>query len=110
MLEFIFYKILHIYPTLYRLSLLLQDDTVKITRGTNKGRDGKIIGCYRKKWSIQIENVTKDKANGGSVNIPFHPSNVKVVSLKLDNDRKNLLARKSSNTSAPKMTSMTSVE
>lgn len=39
-------------------------DTVKVMRGTFKGREGKVMTVYRKKWSIQIEKLTKEKANG----------------------------------------------
>lgn len=35
-----------------------------VTRGTFKGREGKVTQVYRKKWIIHIEKVTRDKANG----------------------------------------------
>eukprot|EP01061_Rhynchopus_euleeides_P018266 TRINITY_DN301_c0_g6_i1.p3 TRINITY_DN301_c0_g6~~TRINITY_DN301_c0_g6_i1.p3 ORF type:complete len:134 (+),score=67.50 TRINITY_DN301_c0_g6_i1:83-484(+) len=71
-----------------------RDDEVKVKRGTYKGRDGKVTCVYRKKWAIHVDKITKEKGNGSSVNMPFHPSNVEIVKIKLDNDRKNLLARK----------------
>ena len=79
-------------------------------RGTHKGRDGKITQVYRKKWSIQIDKITKDKANGGSVNLPFHPSNVEIVKIKLDNDRKNLLARKDRSQSKTSKSDMKNID
>ena len=39
-------------------------DTVKVVRGTCKGREGKIITVYRKKWAIHIEKLTREKTNG----------------------------------------------
>jgi large subunit ribosomal protein L26e len=49
---------------------------------------------YRKRWTIQIEKLTRDKANGQPVNIGFHPSNCRITTLFLDKDRKKLLERK----------------
>jgi large subunit ribosomal protein L26e len=39
-------------------------DTVKVLRGTFKGREGKVITVYRKKWAIHIEKLTREKTNG----------------------------------------------
>lgn len=41
-----------------------KDDEVQIVRGTYKGREGKVITVYRKKWVIYVEKVTREKANG----------------------------------------------
>ena len=71
-----------------------KDDFVKIIRGSWKGREGKVICVYRKKWCIYIEKVTRDKANGTPVQIPIHPSNVEITKLYLDKDRNALIARK----------------
>ena len=71
-----------------------KDDFVKIVRGSWKGREGKVICVYRKKWCIYIEKVTRDKSNGTPVPIPIHPSNVEITKLFLDNDRTALIDRK----------------
>merc|ERR1719164_109941 len=71
-----------------------KDDEVLVTRGHYRGQQGKIIACYRKKWVIHIERLQREKANGVTINIGFHPSKVEVVKLKLDKDRKKILARK----------------
>ncbi|KAJ3298012.1 hypothetical protein HK104_011236 [Borealophlyctis nickersoniae] len=71
-----------------------KDDIVKIVRGSNKDREGKVVSVYRKKWCIYVEKVVKEKVNGATVQIPIHPSNVVVTTLKLDKDRKALLDRK----------------
>lgn len=39
-------------------------DTVKVVRGTQKGREGKVMAVYRKKWCLHIEKITKEKTNG----------------------------------------------
>jgi large subunit ribosomal protein L26e len=71
-----------------------KDDEVTIVRGAFKGREGKVVTVYRKKWIIHIERVTKEKTNGASVPIPIHPSKVMITKLKMDKDRKDLLERK----------------
>merc|ERR1712166_50716 len=71
-----------------------KDDEVLVTRGHYRGQQGKIISCYRRKWVIHIERLQREKANGATVSIGFHPSKVEVVKLKLDKDRKAILARK----------------
>lgn len=41
-----------------------KDDEVSIVRGQFKGRDGKVVTVYRKKWVIHIERITREKVNG----------------------------------------------
>eukprot|EP01062_Namystynia_karyoxenos_P073287 TRINITY_DN700_c0_g2_i2.p2 TRINITY_DN700_c0_g2~~TRINITY_DN700_c0_g2_i2.p2 ORF type:complete len:131 (+),score=65.48 TRINITY_DN700_c0_g2_i2:80-472(+) len=71
-----------------------KDDEVKVKRGSNAGRDGKVIKCYRKRWAIHVDKITTDKINGATVQIPIHPSNVEIIKLKLDKDRKVSLEKK----------------
>ena len=73
-----------------------KDDEVTVVRGSFKGRDGKVKTVYRRKWVIHVERVTRDKANGSTVNVGLDPSKVVLTKLKLDKDRKALLERKSS--------------
>jgi ribosomal protein L24 len=56
-------------------------------RGKYKGREGKVTQVYRKKWVIHVERVQRDKANGSSVPIGIHPSNVVITAIKFDKDR-----------------------
>ena len=39
-------------------------DSVKIMRGNFKGREGKVLTVYRKKWCIHVEKITREKTNG----------------------------------------------
>merc|ERR1712096_122237 len=71
-----------------------KDDEVHVVRGFFKGREGKVLTVYRRKFCIHVKRVTRDKANGGTVNVGIHPSNVVITKLKLDKDRKNILDRK----------------
>merc|ERR1711953_295072 len=71
-----------------------RDDEVMIVRGHFHDREGKVTQVYRKKWRIHVERVTRDKANGQTVNVGIHPSKVVITKIKLDKDRKALLDRK----------------
>merc|ERR1711907_715929 len=65
-----------------------KEDEVVVARGSNRGREGKVVQVYRKKYVIHIERVTREKSNGSTVNVGIHPSNVLISKLKLDKDRK----------------------
>lgn len=71
-----------------------KDDEVMVVRGHFADREGKVTQCYRKKYVIHVERVSRDKANGQSVAVGIHPSNVVITKIKLDKDRKALLERK----------------
>ncbi|KAI9774324.1 MAG: 60S ribosomal protein L26A [Geoglossum simile] len=70
-----------------------KDDEVLITRGSNKGREGKVTSVYRLKYVIHVERVSREKSNGQSVPIGVHPSKVVVTKLKIDKDRESILER-----------------
>jgi len=71
-----------------------RDDEVQVVRGSSKGREGRILQVYRKKWVIHINGVVREKVNGGTTAIGIHPSNVVIIKPYMDKDRKALLARK----------------
>ncbi|KAK4767668.1 hypothetical protein SAY86_015418 [Trapa natans] len=71
-----------------------KDDEILIVRGTFKGREGKVVQVYRKKWVIHVERITREKVNGTTVNVGVDPSKVVITKLRLDKDRKSLLDRK----------------
>lgn len=70
------------------------DDEVMIVRGSFKGREGKVVQVYRKKWVIHVERVNREKVNGATVPIGVHPSNVVITKLKIDKSRQAILDRK----------------
>ncbi|KAI7883474.1 ribosomal protein L24 [Lichtheimia hyalospora FSU 10163] len=72
------------------------DDEVMVVRGSLKGREGKVVQVYRKKWVIHIERVNREKVNGATAPIGIHPSNVVVTKLKIDKSRQAILDRKDS--------------
>jgi len=61
-----------------------------------------VIQCYRKKWVIHIERITREKASGATVQVGIHPSKCVITKLKLDKDRKAILDRKNSETKTDK--------
>merc|ERR1712028_8775 len=79
-----------------------KDDEVIVVRGSNRGREGKVIQVYRKKYVIHIERVTREESNGSTVNVGIHPSNVVITKLKLDKDRRSILERKNTQKAAEK--------
>merc|ERR1712113_7906 len=71
-----------------------KEDEVEVTRGAFKGRSGKIVACYRKKFVIHIDRITREKANGATVHVGIHPSKVQITKIKMHKDRKQILDRK----------------
>ncbi|ESQ53318.1 hypothetical protein EUTSA_v10026503mg [Eutrema salsugineum] len=72
-----------------------KDDEVQVVRGSFKGRVGKIVQVYRRKWVIHVERITREKVNGTTVNVGVNASKVVITKLKIDKDRKSLLEKKS---------------
>eukprot|EP00966_Prymnesium_polylepis_P070251 1633173-Prymnesium_polylepis.1 len=79
-----------------------KDDEVSVVRGTYKGREGKVIQCYRKKWVIHVERITREKASGATVQVGINTSKCVITKLKLDKDRKSILERKNKETKSDK--------
>ena len=71
-----------------------REDEVQVTRGSKKGQEGKVSSVYRLKFAVQVDKVTKEKANGASVPLNLHPSKVVITKLHLDKDRKALIQRR----------------
>ena len=71
-----------------------KDDEVEVASGHYKGRTGKVVGCYRKKFAVYVENVTRETCKQQSVHVKIAASNVVITRPKLDKDRKALLERR----------------
>lgn len=70
-------------------------DEVKILRGSHKGESGKVVDVDTKARRIVVEGITIKKADGTDVPRPIDPSNVLLVKLNLDDERRrNKLAEK----------------
>jgi len=74
---------------------LRKGDEVEIMRGEFKGKKGKISRVDTKRYRVYIEGVTRKKSTGEVVQVPIHPSNVRIINLNLDDKwRKKILERK----------------
>nr|QAA11216.1 ribosomal protein L26 [Monodopsis sp. MarTras21] len=71
-----------------------KEDEVTVVRGEYKNRDGKVTNVYRKKFVIHIDRITREKANGATVNVGIDASKVVITKLKLNKSRKEILERK----------------
>ena len=73
-------------------------DTVTIKRGSVdagiRGKSGKVLTVYRRRWCIHVEKCVRDRKNGQQVQIPIQASNCEITQLKLDKSRKAILAKK----------------
>lgn len=58
------------------------NDEVKVTRGSNKGKEGKVVSVYRKKYVIHIERITREKVNGASVPVGIDASKVEITAVR----------------------------
>merc|ERR1711957_1108310 len=74
-----------------------KDDEVVITRGMYKTREGKVTACFRKKFVVHVERITREKVNGTSVPVGIPASSLCITKLKMDKDRKATLERKNKN-------------
>ncbi|GMI22074.1 hypothetical protein TeGR_g11034 [Tetraparma gracilis] len=70
------------------------EDEVQVVRGAFKNREGKVVAVLRKKWVIHIERITREKANGSTLQVGIDASKCVITKLKMDSDRKKALDRK----------------
>ncbi len=69
---------------------IVKGDSVKIMRGEYKGVEGKVEKLNTLKGRLSIEGVQREKIKGGQVKVQIHASNVRIMSLLLDDKyRKN---------------------
>jgi large subunit ribosomal protein L24 len=63
-------------------------DKVKIMRGANRGKSGKVTDVKTKMLKIYIEGMQKKKTDGSKVSIPFRASNLQIIELNLDDKKR----------------------
>ena len=78
-----------------RSMAIRKDDEVLIVRGVYKTREGKVTACFRKKFVVHVERITREKVNGAQVPVGIPASNLVITKLKMDKDRKAKLEAKS---------------
>ena len=67
-------------------------DKVKVLRGDFKDQEGKIEAVNYKKYTVNVEGVTLNKADGTTIFRPVHPSNLMIVDVDLDDERRSKLS------------------
>jgi large subunit ribosomal protein L24 len=69
-------------------------DLVKVMRGQFRDTEGKVLRVDYKDVEVFLDSATVTKSDGKEVNIPLHPSNLMLVKLELDDERKQLIESK----------------
>ncbi|MFX1263875.1 MAG: 50S ribosomal protein L24 [Promethearchaeota archaeon] len=77
-----------------RSMVIKKGDLVRILRGQFRDTEGKVTSVDYRAIRVHLESATVTKADGKEANIPVHPSNLMLVKLELDDDRKRLLEKK----------------
>jgi len=63
-------------------------DTVKIMRGDNKGKEGKITKVDYKKAFVFIDKMVDKKVDGKEIPFPLQPSNLLIVELERKDEKR----------------------
>jgi len=67
---------------------VIKGDEVKLLRGGQKGKVGKIVLVDAKARKVTVEGVTHKKADGTEVALPVDPSNLLITKLNLEDARR----------------------
>ncbi len=67
---------------------LRKGDKVKIVRGSKKGKEGKISRINRERARIYIEKIIRKKSDGTEILVPINPSNIVVLEIERDDDKR----------------------
>ncbi|MDH4213139.1 MAG: 50S ribosomal protein L24 [Candidatus Odinarchaeota archaeon] len=77
-----------------RSLLVKKGDLVKIMRGQFRDTEGKVVRVDHKNIRVHLDSATVTKSDGKEVNSPIHPSNLMLVKLEIDDERKKLIESK----------------
>lgn len=77
-----------------RSLVIKKGDLVRIMRGQFRDTESKVTGVSYKKGVVYLDNTTITKADGKEAAVPIHPSNIMLVKLELDDERKTLIESK----------------
>ena len=69
-------------------------DLVRVMRGQFRETEGKIVRIDYSKVRVFVDSATTTKSDGKETQVPLHPSNLLLVKLELNDERKRLLGRK----------------
>ncbi|MDI3483506.1 MAG: large subunit ribosomal protein [Methanobacteriaceae archaeon] len=63
-------------------------DKVEIMRGDFKGHQGKIERVDLKNYKVYVEGATIQKVDGTTTYFPIHPSNLQIIELNLEDEKR----------------------
>lgn len=66
-----------------RSILISKGDSVKVVKGGNKGKEGKVTGVNLRRGLVYIDSIKRKNAKGKESDIPVHVSNVYITDLNL---------------------------
>jgi large subunit ribosomal protein L24 len=69
-------------------------DLVKIMRGQFRDTEGKVVRVDHKNVRVHLDSATITKSDGKETAAPIHPSNLMLVKLELNDERKKLIESK----------------
>jgi len=78
----------------FRSMVVKKGDLVRIMRGQFRDTEGKVVKVDYGNVRVYVESGTTTKADGKEVQIPLHPSNLRITQLELDDERKKLIENK----------------
>ena len=67
---------------------LRKGDEVLVMRGSFKKKKAKIISVNTKRSNVTLEGLQRSKKDGTKINVVFHPSNLQIQSLNLDDKKR----------------------
>ncbi|MFX1261208.1 MAG: 50S ribosomal protein L24 [Promethearchaeota archaeon] len=77
-----------------RSLVVKKGDLVRVMRGQFRDTEGKIVRVDYRGVRVYLESATTTKADGKEAQVPIHPSNLMLVKLELDDDRKRIIDNK----------------
>lgn len=77
-----------------RSLVVKKGDLVRVMRGQFRETEGKVTAVSYKQGRVFLDNATITKADGKEASVPVHPSNLMLVKLELDDERKRLIESK----------------
>ena len=60
---------------------LKKGDTVKVMRGDNEGKQGKVSGFRTAKMQVRVEGIIRKKMSGKEVMVPLKASNLLIIAV-----------------------------
>jgi large subunit ribosomal protein L24 len=81
-----------------RSLVVKKGDLVKVMRGQFRDTEGKVVRVDYKNTRIHIDSATVTKADGKETDAPIHPSNLMLVKLEIDDERRKLIESRSMKT------------